>query len=367
MTIGLLKEATDPRVALTPANLSKLKTSGLEFRVESGAGERSFFSNDEYAAYAQVCSRDEVLQSADVLVGIHPLPESEWSKLKTGAILVGQFQPFAQPEIVEKLNGKKLMAFSLDMIPRTTLAQAMDVLSSMASIAGYQAVLLGATHLSRFYPMMVTAAGSIKPSKVLVLGAGVAGLQAIATARRLGAMVEAFDTRQAAKEEVESLGARFVEVAGAVDDRAAGGYAVQQSEDYLQRQRAEVKARSEKADVIICTAQVRGRRAPLLVTADTVRNMRPGSVIIDLASSTGGNCELTKDNQTIQENGVTILGDSNLAARMPQDASTMYGNNVANFLKLLIGKNGELILDFGNEIVRESCIAGKKVEETVNN
>jgi NAD(P) transhydrogenase subunit alpha len=232
-------------------------------------------------------------------------------------------------------------------------------LSSMASIAGYQAVLVAATKLSRYFPMMVTAADSVKPSKVLVLGAGVAGLQAIATARRNGAMVEAFDTRGAAKEEVESLGAKFVEVAGAVDDRGAGGYAVQQSEEFLQRQRAEVQARAAKADVIICTAQVRGRKAPILLPASTVENMRPGSVVVDLAASTGGNCELTQNDQIIQHNGVTIIGDSNLAAKMPQDASMLYGNNVANFLKLLIAKDGSLNLDFNNEIIAGSCIAGK--------
>jgi H+-translocating NAD(P) transhydrogenase subunit alpha len=243
------------------------------------------------------------------------------------------------------------------MIPRTTLAQAMDVLSSMAGIAGYQAVLLGAGALSRYMPMMVTAAGTVKPSKALILGAGVAGLQAIATAKRLGASVETFDTRTAAKEEVESLGAKFVEVEGAVDDRGAGGYAVQQSDEYLARQRAEVQARAAKADLIICTAQVRGRKAPVLVTADTVGQMRPGSVIVDLAASTGGNCELTQDNATIQHQGVRIIGDSNLAGRMPQDASTLYGNNVANFLKLLIAKDGSLQLDFNNEIVKGSAIA----------
>ncbi len=207
--------------------------------------------------------------------------------------------------------------------------------------------------------MMVTAAGSIKPSKVLVLGAGVAGLQAIATARRLGASVEAFDTRAAAKEEVESLGAKFVEVPGAVDDRGAGGYAVQQSEEFLERQRAEVQARAAKADLVITTAQVRGRKAPLLLPAETVEKMRAGSVVVDLAASTGGNCNLTQDGKTIRHNGVAIVGDSNLAARMPQDASTMFGNNVTNFLKLLL-KDGALHLDFGNEIVRESCIAGRK-------
>jgi len=359
MTLGLLKESHDPRVALTPANLAKLATPGLEILVEAGAGDAAFFSDEEYAQHARVAPRKEVLHSADLLVCINPLEEEERKQVKFGAVMVAQFQPFVNTEIGDQLNKQGVVAFSLDMIPRTTLAQAMDVLSSMASIAGYQAVLLGAAQLSRYIPMMVTAAGSIKPSKVLVLGAGVAGLQAIATARRLGASVEAFDTRAAAKEEVESLGAKFVEVAGAVDDRGAGGYAVQQSEEFLQRQRAEVQARAAKADLVITTAQVRGRKAPLLLPAETVEKMRPGSVVVDLAASTGGNCNLTQDGKTVRHNGVSIIGDSNLAARMPQDASTLFGNNVTNFLKLLINKEGALHLDFDNEIVRESCIAGR--------
>ena len=361
MIIGLIKETADPRVALTPANFSKLAQPGFEFLVESGAGANAFFSDDDYAAHGRITDRAEVLRSADLLISVHPLPEAEWSSLKPGATLVALFQPYVDPSTAEALDKKGFRAFSLDMIPRTTLAQAMDILSSMASISGYMAVLLGATHLSRYMPMMVTAAGTIKPAKVLILGAGVAGLQAIAMARRLGASVEAFDTRLAAKEEVESLGARFVEVEGAVDDRGAGGYAVQQSEEFLARQRAEVQARAVKADMIIATAQVRGRKAPLLVTAETIGQMRPGSVIVDLAASTGGNCGLTQNNQTIQHQGVTIIGDSNLATRLPQDASVLFGNNVTNFLKLLL-KDGTLTPDFGNEIIRESCVASRKTE-----
>jgi H+-translocating NAD(P) transhydrogenase subunit alpha len=355
MTLGLLREQHDPRVALTPANLSKLHTPGLQFLVERGAGASAFFADAAYAeAGAILASRAEVLTQSDLLVSLHPLPVSEYRR---GVTAVAQFQPFVDADIAQALHNQGVTAFSLDMIPRTTLAQAMDVLSSMAGIAGYQAVLLGATRLSRYVPMMVTAAGTVKPAKVLVLGAGVAGLQAVATARRLGASVEAFDTRQAAKEEVESLGAKFVEVAGAVDDRGAGGYAVQQSEEYLARQRAEVQARAAKADLVICTAQVRGRKAPVLITADTVGQMRPGSVIVDLAASTGGNCELTQDQQTIDYQGVSIIGDSHLAARMPQDASTLLGNNITNFLRLLIGKDGSLAYDLANEIVRGSRIA----------
>ena len=353
MIIGLIREAHDPRVALTPTNLAKLAVNGLSFIVEKNAGERAFFPDEDYAAHARIVDRDTLLKEADVVVSIHPLPTGSY---REGSVAIALFQPFADAEIANALRSGKVTGFSLDMIPRTTLAQAMDVLSSMAGIAGYEAVLIGAGTLSRYVPMMVTAAGTVKPAKALILGAGVAGLQAIATCRRLGAAVEAFDTRQAAKEEVQSLGAKFVEVEGAADDRGAGGYAVAQSEEFLTRQRAEVQARAAKADLIICTAQVRGRKAPVLITADTVAQMRPGSVIVDLAASTGGNCELTENDKTVVKHGVTIVGDSNLAARMPQDASVLFGNNVTNFLKLLITKDGSLQTDFNNEIVKGSCI-----------
>ena len=242
------------------------------------------------------------------------------------------------------------------MIPRTTLAQSMDVLSSMASIAGYKAVLSAAHHLDRYFPMMMTAAGTIRPAKVLVLGAGVAGLQAIATARKLGAMVEAFDVRKASKEEVESLGAKFVEVEGAKDDAEAGGYAVEQSEDFIKRQKKEVQDRAIKSDVIITTAQLRGRKAPVLVETETVEMMQKGSVIVDLAASTGGNCALTKDGEKYNHNGVLIIGNSNLAAEMPKDASTLFSNNAMNFLKLLVDENGAINVDLENEILNASLI-----------
>ena len=245
------------------------------------------------------------------------------------------------------------------MIPRTSLAQSMDVLSSMASIAGYQAVLSALAILPRYAPMMITAAGSIKPSKVLILGAGVAGLQAIATARRNGAMVEAFDTRAAVKEEVESLGAKFVEVEGAQDDKGAGGYAVEQTEDYKRRQAALIQEKAISADVVITTAQLRGRPAPLLITEDTIKAMKPGAVVVDLAASTGGNCALSKNGETVLEHGVTIIGDSALPAKMPQDASTLYGNNIVNFLKHIV-RDGNIDLDSADEILSNSLISKKK-------
>jgi len=355
MQIGILKEKQENRVAIVPDSLPKIKALGAEVLVEASAGAGAMYDDEAYAADARIVSRETLLEEADLLISISPLDDTELPRLKEGAVLMSQFQPFLYPDVIPKLQALKLVVLSLDMIPRTTLAQTMDVLSSMASIAGYKAVLEAARLLPRYFPMLITAAGSVRPAKVLVIGAGVAGLQAIATARRLGAAVEAFDTRSAAKEEVLSLGAKFVEVEGARDDSAAGGYAVQQSEEFLQRQRAEVQNRAGKSDVIITTAQVRGGKAPMLIAKETVAQMRKGSIIVDLAASSGGNCELTQNDQTINHNGVVIVGNSNLAALMPQDASYLYSNNVLNFLKILV-KNGELNLDMDNEIIRGACI-----------
>ncbi len=355
MKIAVLREPNEARVILTPAGAAKIKAMGVDLLVEKGAGEQSFFPDEEYAAHATIVDRNQALSEADMVLSISPLNDSEWPSLKKGATMIAQLAPFNDTEIAEKIRSHGFEALSLDMIPRTTLAQSMDVLSSMAAVAGYRAVLTAASHLPRYFPMMITAAGSVRPAKVLILGAGVAGLQAIATARRLGAQVEAFDTRSAAKEEVKSLGAKFIEVEGAVEDKGAGGYGVQQSEEYIKRQRAEVQARAMKADVIITTAQVRGRKAPILVPASTVDKMRPGSVIIDLASSTGGNCELSKDREVVVHNGVSIIGDSDLSATMPQDSSVLYSNNVVNFINILI-KEGELTLDTSNEIIRGAWI-----------
>jgi NAD(P) transhydrogenase subunit alpha len=355
MIIGLLKERDDTRVALVPEGMEKLKSLGVSFLIEKGAGEASLITDEAFGQSGEMADRDSVLQRSDMIVSIRPPQQDEWAKVKKGATLVCEFQPFFYEEIAGQLDQAGLQAFSLDMIPRTTLAQSMDVLSSMASIAGYKSVLVAASELPRFFPMMITAAGSIRPAKVLILGAGVAGLQAIATARRLGAQVEAFDTRAAAKEEVESLGGRFIEIEGAKDDTSAGGYAVEQSEEFLRRQREEVQNRAMKSDVIITTAQVRGRKAPILVPKETVEKMKAGSIIVDLAASTGGNCELTKDRETVIHNGVCIIGDSNLAARMPQDASVLYSNNLVNYFKIMI-KDGALTMDMDNEIIAGSLI-----------
>lgn len=355
MKIGIPKENSDRRVSMVPDVIKKLDGLKAEFLVESGAGSKSSIGDDKYDSVATVTTREELLSTADIIATIAPLSEEDLKSVPPDTILISLFEPYNDEKIVEQLKAHKMRAFSMDMIPRSTIAQSMDVLSSMASVAGYKAVLTAATELPRYFPMMITAAGSIRPAKVLVLGAGVAGLQAIATAKRLGAMVEAFDVRKAAKEEVESLGAKFVEVEGAKDDTAAGGYAVEQSEEFLKRQREEVQNRAAKADVVITTAQVRGRKAPILLPTETVDKMKAGSVVVDLAASTGGNCELTKNNEIVIYNNVKIIGNSALPNDMPQDASTLFSNNVANFLKLII-KDGELNIDLENEIIQSSFI-----------
>jgi NAD(P) transhydrogenase subunit alpha len=261
--------------------------------------------------------------------------------------------------------GKNITSFSLDMLPRTTRAQAMDVLSSQANIAGYKAVVTAANAYSRYFPMFMTAAGSIAPAKVLILGAGVAGLQAIATAKRLGAVVEVFDTRPAVKEEVMSLGAKFIEVDGAADASKAGGYAVEQTDDYKQKQQQRINESIVKSDIVITTAQIPGKKAPILISEEMLKNMRNGSVIIDIAAATGGNTPFTKNNETTQYNGVSIIGNSSLQSTMPSDASKVYGKNVLNFLQLIITKEGTLNLNWQDDLVKGSCIThgGEVVHE----
>jgi proton-translocating NAD(P)+ transhydrogenase subunit alpha len=367
MILGILKEDSfENRVAITPDTLAALKKLGIEqILMEKGAGDGAFIPDAEYTEQgAELADGPTVFKKANILAKIHPLNEAQSKQLTAGQVLVGQFNALSDPKSVDPLHAAKASAFSLDLIPRSTRGQAMDVLSSMATAAGYKAVLLAATHLPGFYPMFMTAAGTIKPAKVLIIGAGVAGLQAIATAKRLGAVVEAFDVRTAAKEEVMSLGARFVEVEGATESAAAGGYAVEQTEDYKMRQAEAVHNHAMQSDVIICTAQIPGRKAPLIIHKATVEAMRPGSVVVDLAASSGGNCEVSENDKTISHKGVTIIGDSNLASSMPRDASAMFSKNVLNFLKLVVDK-GELKLNFEDDIVAACCIShdGQVVSE----
>lgn len=365
MTIGVLKEPSfENRVSLFPEHIAQLKKMNVLVCVEHGAGERSFITDDAFAqSGASLVSRQEVIQQADIILSINRPGE----KIAQHKILLGVFLPLYHPKEIKQLAEDGVTVFSMDMLPRTTRAQSMDVLSSQANIAGYKAVLIAATHFPKYFPMFMTSAGTVPPAKMLILGAGVAGLQAIATARRLGAVVEVFDTRPAVKEEVQSLGAKFVEVAGAADVSKSGGYAVEQTEEYRQKQQQRIAEAVAKADVVITTAQIPGKKAPVLITNEMLESMKHGSVIVDIAASSGGNTEQTKDNQTVTYNGVTIIGNSELPGTMPADASRLYGKNIFNFLKLMIDKEGNLALHFEDDLVKGACIAhdGKVTNERI--
>jgi NAD(P) transhydrogenase subunit alpha len=358
MKVGLLKETeNDARVALLPGNIQDLADMNVAFMVEHEAGKRAFIDDSDYEkAGAEMAGHEEVLKGSDILIRINPLKEEEMSGVAKGKVLVSEFDPFRNKKLMDSLASQGLTTFSIDTIPRTTKAQAMDVLSSMATIAGYKAVIHAAMQLPEFFPMFMSAAGTIKPAKVLILGAGVAGLQAIATARRLGGVTEAFDVRSAAKEEVESLGAKFIEVEGAREEAEAKGYAVEQTEEFQQKQRQLIHDHALKSDVVITTAQIPGKEAPLLLRKETVEQMKPGSVIVDLAASSGGNCELTENGKIISKHGVSIIGKSDYPSDMPIDASRMYGNNLTNFLKLFFNEEGEFNPDWDDEIIKETCL-----------
>jgi NAD(P) transhydrogenase subunit alpha len=362
MIIGLLKEnAGENRVALLPEGVAALVKMNATVLVEKGAGELSFASDADYEkAGARIESREKAIASSDMVIQINPPDKAELNLLKDSQVVITVLNPYFNGELVKELAAKNITSFSLDVIPRTTRAQAMDILSSQATAAGYKAVLTAANTLPKFFPMFMTAAGTIKPANVLILGAGVAGLQAVATARKLGAVVYVFDVRAAVKEEVVGLGARFVDVEGAIDDKAAGGYAVEQSEEYKQRQAKAVHDQAVKSDVIICTAQIPGRRAPLLIRKETVEAMMPGSVIIDLAASTGGNCEVTKNGETIVHSGVKVIGNSLFPSDIPTDASRMFGKNVINFLKLIITPEGGMNLNWDDDLVKGTAVTFNK-------
>ena len=368
MTIGVLKESSpETRVSALPEHVAILQKWNINVLIEASAGESSFASNQKYIeAGARVVSREDVLKNSDIILSIN-IPSLSDIDFLQSKILLGNYQPLYNYSLMQILAEKNVTVFSIDMLPRTTRAQSMDVLSSQANIAGYKAVLLAANMFPKYFPMFMTAAGSIPPAKVLILGAGVAGLQAIATARRLGAVVEVFDTRPAVKEEVMSLGGKFIEVEGAADSGKAGGYAVTQSEEFLQKQKMKIAESVAKSDIIITTAQIPGKKAPVLLTKQMIDAMKNGSVIIDLASATGGNTEMTKNNEIINYNGVNIVGNSMLAASMPYDASKLYGKNIVNFLQLIIDKEGNLNLNFDDDLVKGTCIIheGKIVNEKV--
>lgn len=367
MTIGVLKEPSfEARVSLLPEAVATLTKKGFTLLIENGAGEKAFSSDNDYVkAGAVISSSADIFSKAEIILAIHPFQDA--SAAMTSKVLIGVYQPLYMAPLMKEWALKGISSFSLDMLPRTTRAQSMDVLSSQANIAGYKAVLLAANLYPRYFPMFMTAAGSIAPAKLLILGAGVAGLQAIATAKRLGAVVEVFDTRPAVKEEVMSLGAKFIEVEGAADASKAGGYAVEQTEEFLQRQKAKIAESIAKADIVITTAQIPGKKAPILITTDMINAMRRGSVIIDIAAATGGNTELTRNNEIVEHNGVSIVGNSTLPSTLPADASKLYGKNVLNFLQLIINKEGQLNLNWEDDLVKGSCIThgGEVVHDRV--
>jgi NAD(P) transhydrogenase subunit alpha len=360
------------RVALTPDVVKRLVGQGVEVRIEHDAGRTASHSDALYesAGATIVSDRDAVWREADVVLRVQrPMISGERDEvalLSEGAVVVGMLQPATNADLVNRLAKQRVTSFSLDQLPRITRAQTMDVLSSMSTIAGYRAVLLAAANNAKFFPMLITAAGTIAPAKVLILGAGVAGLQAIATARRLGAVVVAFDVRPAVKEQVESLGAKFISPdTGALEAEGAGGYAKELSEDQHKKELEFLHEHIKAVDVVISTALIPGKPAPKLITQDMVKDMRPGSVIIDLAAEMGGNCELTQPGETVDRFGVSIMGPLNIPATMPVHASQMYAKNMQAFLGLVIDKEGKLTLNFEDEIVQGTCVTheGNIVDE----
>jgi NAD(P) transhydrogenase subunit alpha len=349
-------EHGERRVALVPDTATKLIAAGLEVGIEAGAGAAAFLPDPLYEKVGvKVVGRPGILlHDADAVLKVQAPRESEIALLKKGAVLISFLQPATQGDIVKSLAEHKITAFSLELLPRISRAQTMDALSSQASAAGYKAVLMAADRLGKFFPMMMTAAGTVAPARVLVMGAGVAGLQAIATARRLGAVVSAYDVRPSVKEEVQSLGGTFIELALETQE-GEGGYAREQSEAFLSKQRELIGEHVAKSDVVITTAAVPGRRAPLLVTADMVKGMRPGSVIVDLAAETGGNVELTQAGKDVDVGGVTIIGTRNVPSTMALHTSQLFARNVANLLLHLV-KNASIALDFEDEITKGSCV-----------
>jgi proton-translocating NAD(P)+ transhydrogenase subunit alpha len=367
MNIAVVKETYpgERRVALVPLSIAALVKLGCHVQVEAGAGQAACYPDDAYREHGAeiVADRGQLFQAADIVAQVRALGanpaagQADLELVRDGLAIVGTCDPLGNPAAVQQLAERGVTLFAMELIPRITRAQSMDVLSSMATISGYKAVLQAADHLPKMFPMLMTAAGTLTAAKVFVIGAGVAGLQAIASARRLGAIVHAYDVRPAVKEQVESLGAKFVEMpldtAGA---EGAGGYAKQLGEEFYQKQRALMAQVVATSDVCITTAAIPGKQSPLLITADAVRGMAPGSVIVDLAAERGGNCELTKADQVVVEGGVTILGPTNLPSEVPTHASQMYAKNVSNFLRL-ITRDGRLDLNLEDEVVRDTLVA----------
>jgi NAD(P) transhydrogenase subunit alpha len=355
VTVATLREtaANERRVALTPEVAKKLKALGADVRIETGAGLDAAMPDDLYKDAQAVASANDLLAKADVVLAVQPPENDRIAKMREGTVLISMLQPHASPERVKLLRDRRITSFSMELLPRTTRAQAMDVLSSQAGMAGYKAVLIAAQAAPKFFPMLTTAAGTIRPSKVLIVGAGVAGLQAIATARRLGAQVEGFDVRPEVKEQIESLGAKFLDLG--VSAAGSGGYARQLTPEEQAEQQKRLGEHVRNIDVIVTTAAIPGRKAPRIITADMVRGMKPGAVIVDLAAETGGNCELTKPGETVLSNGVAVIGPLNLASMGAIHASEMYARNLFNFLSLML-KDGALNLDWSDELIEKTCL-----------
>ena len=357
MLIGVPAEimADETRVAITQETAKKLKAQGHTIRVQSGAGVAASVPDDAYLAVGAEITDAAGAYAADIVLKVRCPLDSEMAYAKPGSVLVGMLNPFDASGL-QRLAAARLTSFALEAAPRTSRAQSMDVLSSQANIAGYKAVMMAAEKYQRFFPMLMTAAGTVKAARVVVLGVGVAGLQAIATAKRLGAVIEASDVRPSVKEQVESLGGKFIDVPYETDEEreaavGVGGYAKAMPASWLERQKAEVAKRVAQADVVITTALIPGRAAPVLVTEDMVKSMKPGSVIVDLAAPQGGNCPLTEPGKTVVKHGVTLIGQTNVAALVAADASALYARNLLDFIKLIISKDGALTIDLEDDIV----------------
>ncbi|KPQ39360.1 MAG: NAD(P) transhydrogenase subunit alpha [Phormidium sp. OSCR] len=362
MKVAVAKEIEvgERRVALIPDIVARLAKKGLDIAIEAGAGEGSFFPDSAYeAAGAKIVSDpSQIWQGHDVLLKVAPPTPEEVDRLSPDTTLISFLNPLANAELMQQIAQRGITALSMELIPRTSRAQSMDALSSQAGVAGYKAVLLAAEALPKFFPMLTTAAGTIRPAKVFIVGAGVAGLQAIATSRRLGAVVEAFDIRPAVKEEVQSLGAKFVEVELEEDTVAQGGYAKEISEASKQKTQEAISNSVAQADVVITTAQVPGKKAPRIISDDMITRMRPGSVVVDLAAQQGGNCEGTEAGAHVVRHGVTLIGPVNLPSSMPVHASQMYAKNISTFLDYLINEE-QLNLDFEDDIPSDTCVTFK--------
>ena len=374
MILGILREyGNEARVAMLPGEVAVIRKLGVDVMTEKGAGDKAFAPDNSYTASGAVLAeRQDVIKKADLLLSVNPPLHDNTEKFRPGQVICSMLNPVENRNWLETIRMKGLTMLALDLVPRTTRAQSMDILSSMATVAGYKAVLEAASRLPRFFPMFMSAAGTIKPARVLILGAGVAGLQAIAIARKLGAVVEVFDVRSAVREEVKSLGGRFIEVEGAREDISAGGYAVEQSDEFRKKQQELIQQRAMAADVVIATAQIPGRKAPVLLLRNTVERMKPGSVIVDLAAGSGGNCELTEYGRNFVTGGVTIVGKTDYASEMSADSSKMFGSNVLSLLRIMIDRDGRLVINLEDEIIRGTVAVhageyvGQRVKQLLN-